>query len=393
MQLPSRLNVVWIPTIFVVGLLAGWFGGSSMKFPSDMKQHNPNTTAKNSITPSCDYPSNSSILPPLRILKPRPWLVRDKLIALNDVFFRDLDSTIVVIGGHWTLREDETLSPLYTNVNTSSRKVQIAPTLSFSLKHKAVGEHQQPTTLNVPVRWITNGRYDEEDLMVGYLEHESLRTVNETELTVRSTLWGEYRVTLERTPAIRVDAHEHAPRKQARYRIGAHTMFKNDNHFLEMWMAYHAHIGFDTFLLYNNNPRNMSHIEELSKRFHIVLLEWSFPKYHEFGGQTPEGHFPRHQVVAQNHALHCFPELQWIQFSDLDEFLVPMQVDRIDVLLDALPKQVAAVTGTNVFFGCPHPGVTYNRTNYIEKFTRRSVRFSLARMKTIAMVGLLLSYR
>lgn len=94
------------------------------------------------------------------------------------------------------------------------------------------------------------------------------------------------------------------------------------------------------------------------------------------------------------HTLNAYPELEWILFSDLDEFIVPMKVRRMDSYLAGLADDISAVLMGATFFGCPNDEtIPYNYSNYLEIMTWRGFEFSTSNGKTIGRVGKLLVIR
>lgn len=96
---------------------------------------------------------------------------------------------------------------------------------------------------------------------------------------------------------------------------------KDEDLFLKEWLAYHSLIGFEHFIIYDNN--SATPIAELLDGFagpeHLTILR-----------NTNE----QSQFVAYAHCLERFgPLFRWIAFLDLDEFIriSPAHIPQVDV--------------------------------------------------------------
>jgi hypothetical protein len=123
--------------------------------------------------------------------------------------------------------------------------------------------------------------------------------------------------------------HQQTERKSARMisrvpdvkPLAVCAIFKNEAPFLLEWLAYHSVIGFDRFILYDNDSIDGGSDLVRSSRFagRATVIRWP---------QRPG------QLPAYRHFIDCFArDFEWAAFIDLDEFLLPLTGDSIVPLL------------------------------------------------------------
>jgi hypothetical protein len=80
------------------------------------------------------------------------------------------------------------------------------------------------------------------------------------------------------------------------------TLFYDENHLLDRWISYHLGIGFDKFILYNNNPANQDRYEELEAKYgsNLTIIDWGYT------GGCPG----TVQPPSQNHVLYKY-RMDW----------------------------------------------------------------------------------
>lgn len=153
---------------------------------------------------------------------------------------------------------------------------------------------------------------------------------------------------------------------------GVSFLWTNDSELLPPWIGYYASQGFDTFILYNNNPEDVSNLNikyltsmlTVTTTINIIFWDWPFSYWSPEAGQ----------VTSQNHALYYYGSLRWLVFCDNDEYLVPRSTDQILPLLDSVAADRAGVCIESVWFGCNGDiRNAWNRTNYLELMIRRKV--------------------
>ena len=102
---------------------------------------------------------------------------------------------------------------------------------------------------------------------------------------------------------------------------------KDEAAYLEEWLAYHAALGVDHFLVYDNGSTDGSAalLERYQNHGLVTRIDWPLG-----GGQ----------LAAYNHALRFFGRAaDWLAYFDVDEFLVPLVDDDIPALPGALPRR------------------------------------------------------
>src|SRR6185437_11020500 len=95
------------------------------------------------------------------------------------------------------------------------------------------------------------------------------------------------------------------------------AILKDEDPFVEEWVAYHRLLGVDHFYLYDNDPRQpLSEILALHRDYVTVrdwLIDHADPRY---PGRNK-------QLKAYIHCLeHDAANYEWVTFLDCDEFIV-----------------------------------------------------------------------
>ena len=124
---------------------------------------------------------------------------------------------------------------------------------------------------------------------------------------------------------------------------------KNEADYLEEWVAYHAALGVDHFIVYDNGSTDGSAalLERYQNHGLLTRIDWPLG-----GGQ----------LAAYNHALRFFGRAaRWLAYYDVDEYLVPLLDDDIPSFLARFPD-VAVVRVPRLEFGysghrSPPPGL------------------------------------
>ncbi|XP_030522103.2 glycosyltransferase family 92 protein RCOM_0530710 [Rhodamnia argentea] len=88
------------------------------------------------------------------------------------------------------------------------------------------------------------------------------------------------------------------------------TMVHNVAKFLKEWVMYHASIGVDRFLLYDNGSDDglQSVVDDLNRGgYHVRMLTWLWPKTQEAG--------------FSHSAIYANDSCEWMAYVDVDEFI------------------------------------------------------------------------
>lgn len=89
---------------------------------------------------------------------------------------------------------------------------------------------------------------------------------------------------------------------------------QDENEYLDEWIDYHAEIGFDEFVIYDNNSIQ-SVAEHTKSRKNVIVYQWAY-------------HINGKQCMAQNHCLQQHSNSKWIAFLDVDEYIVLLRKEK-----------------------------------------------------------------
>lgn len=100
-------------------------------------------------------------------------------------------------------------------------------------------------------------------------------------------------------------------------------MAKDEDPFVDEWLAYHRLIGVDHFYLYDNDSRTQLRAVVAPHAAYVTVIDW--PGQHaDLPGREPRGptsHLRNNQTKAYEDSLRHLRE-EWVAFIDLDEFIV-----------------------------------------------------------------------
>lgn len=124
----------------------------------------------------------------------------------------------------------------------------------------------------------------------------------------------------------------------------ASTMVKHEDSYIRQWIRYHKHIGIEHFIIYDNaygNDENRSYysqedtsnVEEVLKKEIedgiVTLIQWSYPKRLKKSGISG-------QTTQQNHSIYAFQTSSYICFTDIDEYINPLQYKNIPEAINSV---------------------------------------------------------
>ena len=115
------------------------------------------------------------------------------------------------------------------------------------------------------------------------------------------------------------------------------AIFKNEARFLLEWIAYHHAIGFDRFVLYDNDSSDGG--AALVRTSPLAGIATVVPWPQRPGQLAAYRHFIAHHAAG----------FEWAAFIDLDEFLLPLHGTRIADLLQCWPAFSAVLVHWRVF--------------------------------------------
>ncbi len=146
-----------------------------------------------------------------------------------------------------------------------------------------------------------------------------------------------------------------------KYYLAVCAIAKNEDHFLEEWLAYHCAIGVEHFYIYDN----MSDTP--------IRADARLQKYHNAGMLTVldvEGH--GQQIPSYNHCLKAYgPLCRWLAFIDLDEFIYPQGVNDFRPFLAEFEPYAGLALNWKLFGSNGH--LTRPKGLVIDNYTERLV--------------------
>lgn len=106
--------------------------------------------------------------------------------------------------------------------------------------------------------------------------------------------------------------------------LGICAIIKDEDPFLDEWIAYHMHLGVDAFHLYDNGSRIP--LQQSLRKFDALRSKAAITIYSARG--------KRMQMLSYNNCCRRTKEqCRWIAFIDVDEYIVPGQHDSIPGML------------------------------------------------------------
>ena len=107
--------------------------------------------------------------------------------------------------------------------------------------------------------------------------------------------------------------------------LGICAIIKDEDLFLDEWVAYYMHLGVDAFYLYDNASRIP--LRQSLKKFGGLRTKVTMAVYDAPGRAM--------QMVTYNHCLRTnADQCRWIAFIDLDEFVVPKRHESLPPMLE-----------------------------------------------------------
>src|SRR5512140_3821709 len=104
-------------------------------------------------------------------------------------------------------------------------------------------------------------------------------------------------------------------------RLAICAIFKNEAPYLLEWIDYHRMVGFDHFVLYDNDSTDdgAARIQASPFARYVEIIPWP-PR---------PGQLVAYRDVIKNHARR----FDWVAFIDIDEFIVPLETASVRELL------------------------------------------------------------
>lgn len=136
------------------------------------------------------------------------------------------------------------------------------------------------------------------------------------------------------------------------------AIVKNEAHLIFEWLAHHAAIGVDRFILYDNRSTDgtRDEIRAFPDQGRITLIDWPMA----FG-----------QMPAYRDAHRRFGRrLGWMAFIDADEFLIPLQGETLPGILAGFEAEDGLAVPWTLFGSGGHDRRPHGLV--LENFTRRA---------------------
>lgn len=122
-----------------------------------------------------------------------------------------------------------------------------------------------------------------------------------------------------------------------KYQLSVCALFKNEAPYLKEWIEYHRLVGVDHFYLYNNESRDqfLQVLFPYIREGIVTLVHWPDRMPNVEGEQSSHWALST-QVPAYEHALkvRAEKETKWVAFLDIDEFLVPVNANKVSDFLE-----------------------------------------------------------
>lgn len=141
-------------------------------------------------------------------------------------------------------------------------------------------------------------------------------------------------------------------------KIALVLIVKNEAHVIYEWLAHHAGIGVDHFLIYENGSTDgtVAEIRAFPEQRRITLIDWPMT----FG-----------QMPAYADAIKRFGRrFRWMGFIDADEFLIPLKDESLADILASFRDHAGLAVPWSLFGSNGHdrrpPGLV------LENYTRRA---------------------
>lgn len=116
-----------------------------------------------------------------------------------------------------------------------------------------------------------------------------------------------------------------------KYKVTICAIFKNEANYLKEWIEFNRIVGIEHFYLYNNNSTDnyLSILKPYISEGLVTLIQW--PK-------------DQAQMECYKDCISKFRnETQWLGFIDIDEFIVPVEMDNVYDFLKPFEKNRGSV--------------------------------------------------
>ena len=142
------------------------------------------------------------------------------------------------------------------------------------------------------------------------------------------------------------------------------TNIKNEHRYLEEWINYHIRLGFNKFILYEDEG-SLSHESIIDKYYGIVDID-----FYDYILEKDSLEFK--DITCLKHVINNYTGIDWLIKLDPDEYIVLPEGETIDDLLYKVPKKINQITlfwklyNANGFIQEPYHGKYNLMDTYID---------------------------
>jgi Glycosyltransferase family 92 len=132
------------------------------------------------------------------------------------------------------------------------------------------------------------------------------------------------------------------------------AIFKNENRYIQEWLEFHILVGVDHFYLYDNDGGDAAKqiLKPYIEQGYVTLHPWTHLDGTKFDRPTPLKQRNKNHIAFGHAAKTYRDRFQWIMKIDIDEFLFPLEGDRIPPLLTRYDRRwVKGIRIPRVNFG------------------------------------------
>lgn len=127
------------------------------------------------------------------------------------------------------------------------------------------------------------------------------------------------------------------PNVEKKYNLSVCAFFKNEAMHMKEWLEYHQLVGVEHFYLYDNGSRDRPRdiLTPYIKKGLVTLVHWPDRVVSRDSEQVDYWALST-QLPAYENAIKCHAvnDSEWLVFLDIDEFIVPVNTDSVNEVLD-----------------------------------------------------------
>jgi len=129
-------------------------------------------------------------------------------------------------------------------------------------------------------------------------------------------------------------------KKYAMHYLGICAILKDEDRFIQEWMAYYTALGVEAFYLYDNGSKTP--LRETLRNYESRHTRETL-RIHEAPGE-------KIQMITYGHCITAYANAcRWIAFMDIDEFVVPKQHDSLPALMEGFEETSGLAINWRVF--------------------------------------------